>query len=160
MPKETKDHQLTDTDISFNDADDTGEIHYRLHPIEEGLYRRAVIHLAGAGTYTDFRTIYSKYHDAIIDHYTKAGLRAYRVLRSYGQDKVSANLQRFIHVKIMDAYRGFGFHPKDFFVLVRSNRPRKNHSYFLVFVQTGPSPRQTTVVPLDGAPVELILPGA
>ena len=128
-------------------------------PYMEGLYRRATSHLAGAGTYAAFRTTYSngaktsegpKYHDAVLDLYTRAGLEAYRVLRPYGvlivkcQDEVSANLQRFTHVEIIDAYRGFGFHPKDLFVVVRSNRPavsrllrqehaRKNHSYFLVF---------------------------
>lgn len=137
-------------------------------PYMEGLYRRAVTHLAGAGSYAAFRTTYSngaktadgpKYHDAVLDLYTKAGLEAYRVLRPYGvmvvkcQDEVSANLQRFTHVEIMDAYRGFGFHPKDLFIVVRFNRPavsrllrqehaRKNHSYFLVFVKTnGANPK-------------------
>lgn len=137
-------------------------------PYMEGLYRRAVRHLAGSGTYAAFRTTYSngaktvegpKYHDAVLDLYTKAGLEAYRVLRSYGvmivkcQDEVSANLQRLTHVEIIDTYRGLGFYPKDLFVLVRANRPavsrllrqehaRKNHSYFLVFVKTnGANPK-------------------
>ncbi len=137
-------------------------------PYMEGLYRRSVAHLAGSGTYAAFRNTYSngaktadgpKYHDAVLDLYTKAGLEAYRVLRPYGvtvvkcQDEVSANLQRFTHVEIMDAYRGFGFHPKDLFIVVRSNRPavsrllrqehaRKNHSYFLIFVKTnGANPK-------------------
>jgi hypothetical protein len=131
-------------------------------PYMEGLFRRAKTHLAGAGTYAAFRETYSngsktndgpKYHAAVVDLYVKAGSEAYRVLRPNGvmivkcQDEVSANLQRLTHVEIIEAYRGFGFHCKDLFVLVRNNRPamsrvvrqehaRKNHSYFLVFIKT------------------------
>jgi hypothetical protein len=137
-------------------------------PYMEGLFRRAKSHLAGSGTYSAFRSTYSngaqtdggpKYHEAVLDLYEKAGHEAYRVLRTHGvmivkcQDEVSANLQRFTHVEIIDSYRGFGFHPKDLFVVVRHNRPamsrvvrqehaRKNHSYFLVFVKTnGKNPK-------------------
>jgi DNA modification methylase len=137
-------------------------------PYMEGLFRRSKGHLAGAGTYGAFRTTYSnstkttegpKYHEAVLDLYAKAGVEAYRVLRTHGvmivkcQDEVSANLQRFTHVEIMDAYRALGFHCKDLFVVVRNNRPavsrvvrqehaRKNHSYFLVFIKTnGKNPK-------------------
>jgi tRNA G10 N-methylase Trm11 len=138
-------------------------------PYMEGLYRRARSHLAGAGTYAAFRTTYSngeqtiggspKYHDAVLDLYFKAGREAYRVLRKYGvlivkcQDEVSANTQRLTHVEIINEFSSLGYHPKDLFVVVRSNRPavsrikkqehaRKNHSYFLVFVKTdGENPR-------------------
>ena len=91
-----------------------------------------------------------KYHEAVLDLYTKAGGEAYRVLRDRGvlivkcQDEVCANRQRFTHVEIMQAYSELGFIAEDLFVTVRSNRPgvsaavrqvhaRKNHSYFLVF---------------------------
>ena len=132
-------------------------------PYMEGLFRRSIDHLAGAGSYAAFRTTYSngeettggpKYHEAVLDLYFKAGLEAYRILRRYGvlivkcQDEVSANMQRFTHIEIINEYRSFGFHPKDLFILVRPNRPavsrlkrqehaRKNHSYFLVFTKTG-----------------------
>ena len=64
------------------------------------------------------------------------------------QDEVSANRQHLTHVEIINEYAAIGFHAKDLFVLVRTNRPgvsrmkkqvhaRKNHSYFLVFVKTG-----------------------
>lgn len=131
-------------------------------PYMEGLFRRAKQHLAGAGAYAAFRQTYSngertnggpKYHDAVLDLYFKAGAEAFRVLRRYGvlvvkcQDEVSANQQRLTHVELINAYATLGFHAKDLFVLVRSNRPavsrlkrqehaRKNHSYFLVFVKT------------------------
>ena len=63
------------------------------------------------------------------------------------QDEVSANRQHLTHVEIINEYATMGFHAKDLFVLVRTNRPgvsrmnkqvhaRKNHSYFLVFVKT------------------------
>ncbi|MGA9364001.1 MAG: DNA methyltransferase [Bacteroidota bacterium] len=137
-------------------------------PYMEGLYRRSRSHLAGSGTYAAFRTTYSngeqtvgspKYHDAVLDLYFKAGREAYRVLRKYGvlivkcQDEVSANTQRLTHVEIINDFCSLGYHPKDLFVVVRSNRPavsrmkkqehaRKNHSYFLVFIKTdGENPR-------------------
>lgn len=131
-------------------------------PYMEGLFRRAKRHLAGAGAYAAFRETYSngdrtnggpKYHAAVLDLYFKAGTEAFRVLRQHGvfvvkcQDEVSANQQRLTHVELINAYTTLGFHAKDLFVLVRSNRPavsrlirqehaRKNHSYFLVFVKT------------------------
>lgn len=132
-------------------------------PYMEGLYRRSTSHMAGRGTYAAFRTTYSngektvggsKYHDAVLDLYFKAGREAYRVLRQYGvlivkcQDEVSANTQRLTHVEIINEYESLGFYTKDLFILVRPNKPavsrllrqehaRKNHSYFLVFVKTG-----------------------
>lgn len=140
-------------------------------PYMEGLYRRPGTEMAGAGTYTAFRSAYSngestpndgrpKYHDAVLDFYFKAGREAFRVLRKYGvlivkcQDEVSANTQRLTHLEIINAYALMGFYAKDLFVLVRPNKPgvsrikkqehaRKNHSYFLVFVKTeGNSPRR------------------
>ncbi|MBI4308166.1 MAG: site-specific DNA-methyltransferase [Chloroflexi bacterium] len=132
-------------------------------PYMEGLYRRSVMHLAGAGAYAAFRNTYSngepttqgpKYHDAVLDLYFRAGREAYRVLRDCGilivkcQDEVSANVQRLTHVEIINEYAKYGFHAKDLFVIIRSNKPavsrlkkqehaRKNHSYFLVFIKLG-----------------------
>jgi hypothetical protein len=137
-------------------------------PYMEGLYRRDKNHMAGAGSYAAFRNTYSdgeertggpKYHAAVLDLYFKGGKEAYRVLRNCGvlivkcQDEVSANMQRLTHVEIINEYQSIGFHAKDLFVLIRSNRPavsrilkqehaRKNHSYFLVFIKTeGRNPR-------------------
>lgn len=129
-------------------------------PYMEGLFRREVSHLAGAGSHQAFRQSYSsgqasadgepKWHDAVLDLYLKAGQEAERVLKRGGvlivkcQDEVSANKQRLTHVEIISAYESLGLYCKDLFVLVRANRPnvsrlktqvhaRKNHSYFLVF---------------------------
>ena len=96
----------------------------------------------------------SKYHEAVLDLYSDAGLEAYRVLRPRGvfivkcQDEVCSNRQRFTHVEIMQQYADIGFIAEDLFVVVRSNKPgvsrmvsqvhaRKNHSYFLVFWKNG-----------------------
>ena len=138
-------------------------------PYMEGLYRRDKRNLAGSGSYSAFRETYSngkadsgepKYHAAVIDLYSKAGVEAFRVLRPYGafivkcQDEVSANLQNLTHVELINEFSNLGFYAKDLFVLVRSNRPavsrivrqehaRKNHSYFLVFIKTeGGNPRR------------------
>jgi DNA modification methylase len=140
-------------------------------PYMEGLHRRCVTQLAGAGTHSAFRDTYSngepvesadapKYHEAVLEFYFAAGREAHRVLRPYGvlivkcQDEVSANTQRLTHVEIINRYESLGFYAKDLFVVVRPNRPgvsrvkrqehaRKNHSYFLVFVRTdGASPRK------------------
>ena len=79
------------------------------------------------------------------DLYFKAGHEALRVLHQRGtfivkcQDEVSANTQNLTHVEIINEYSGMGFHTKDLFVVMRSNRPtvsrvmrqqhdRKNHS--------------------------------
>ena len=134
-------------------------------PYMEGLFRVSKEHLAGAGNYGAFRHHYSngaatplvpnapKWHDAVLDLYSKSGAEAYRVLKSKGmfivkcQDEVSANKQRLTHVEIITAYESLGFYTKDLFVVVRPNRPaisrlktqvhaRKNHSYFLVFQKT------------------------
>jgi hypothetical protein len=133
-------------------------------PYMEGLFRREVTHMAGAGTHRAFRKHYSngeatveggpKWHAAVTDLYFKAGREACRVLRDIGmlivkcQDEVSANTQRLTHVEIINAYEAMGFYTKDLFIVVRPNRPgmsrlltqvhaRKNHSYFLVFVKNG-----------------------
>ncbi len=139
-------------------------------PYMEGLYRKKQSHLAGSGSYSAFREIYSngktiednvpKYHAAVLDLYFKAGAEAFRVLRDFGvfivkcQDEVSANLQNLTHVELINEYESIGFYAKDLFVLVRTNKPavsrilrqehaRKNHSYFLVFIKTnGRSPRR------------------
>jgi hypothetical protein len=131
-------------------------------PYMEGLFRKDVSHLAGAGTHASFRRKYSngeptgagpKWHAAVTDLYFRAGEEARRVLKAGGvlivkcQDEVSANRQRLTHVEIVNHYEELGFYAKDLFVLVRPNRPgvsrikrqvhaRKNHSYFLVFVKT------------------------
>lgn len=137
-------------------------------PYMEGLYRRAASQMAGAGSYSAFRTTYSngeetvggpKYHEAVLDLYFRAGREAHRVLRRGGvlivkcQDEVSANTQRLTHLEIINEYASMGFYAKDLFVVVRPNRAavsrvkkqehaRKNHSYFLVFIKTdGRSPR-------------------
>lgn len=131
-------------------------------PYMEGLYRKNTSHLAGHGTHAAFRQAYSngeatkerhkapKWHDAVVDLYLKAGVEAYRVLKTGGsfivkcQDEVSANRQRLTHVELITAMESIGFYAKDIFIVVRSNRPgisrlkrqvhaRKNHSYFLVF---------------------------
>lgn len=128
-------------------------------PYMEGLFRRDTGHLAGGGTHKAFRNAYSngqahngeiKYHDAVLDLYFRAGEEAHRVLKPMGvfivkcQDEVSANLQRFTHIEIINRYGEMGFYAKDLFVVMRQNAPcitrlkkqehaRKNHSYFLVF---------------------------
>jgi tRNA G10 N-methylase Trm11 len=129
-------------------------------PYMEGLFRREVSHLAGAGSHQAFRQNYSsgqasavtdpKWHEAVLDLYVRAGREAVRVVRNGGtiivkcQDEVSANKQRLTHVEIITAFESLGLYCKDLFVLVRNNRPnvsrlktqvhgRKNHSYFLVF---------------------------
>jgi len=131
-------------------------------PYMEGFFRRAVSQLAGSGSHAPFREHYSssamttsgpRYHAAVLSLYVEAAVEARRVLRHGGtlivkcQDEVSANRQHLTHVEIINEYATMGFHAKDLFVLVRTNRPgvsrmnkqvhaRKNHSYFLVFVKT------------------------
>ena len=95
-----------------------------------------------------------RYHGAILRLYLDACAEADRVLRKSGvlivkcQDEVCANKQRLTHVEIINALRD-GWHCKDLFVVVRTNRPivsrmkkqvhaRKNHSYFLVFERQKP----------------------
>lgn len=92
-----------------------------------------------------------KYHAAVTDMYFRAGYEARRVLRADGilivkcMDEVSANRQYLTHVEIINSYEEMGFYAKDLFIVVRPNKPgvsrikrqvhaRKNHSYFLVFV--------------------------
>lgn len=132
-------------------------------PYMEGFYRRRQDQLAASGTYRSFRSFYAtgetsnggpKYHNAVLDLYYRSGREAGRVLKVGGtfivkcQDAVSANVQRLTHVELINAYGRFGFFAKDLFVVVRTNRPgvsrilkqrhaRKNHSYFLVFVNVG-----------------------
>ncbi len=133
-------------------------------PYMEGMYRRAVDHMAGSGSHAAFRRAYSqatateggpRWHDAVVDLYARAGREALRVLRAGGtlivkcQDEVSANTQRLTHVELITGYESLGLHCKDLFVLVRANSPaisrlktqvhaRKNHSYFLVFEKRRP----------------------
>ena len=116
-----------------------GTAHARHHPYE-AYYRNN-----GTGNRTS-----SKYHEAVLDLYDKAGDEAWRTLRERGvmivkcQDEVCANRQRFTHLEVMQAYQRKGFVAEDIFVVMRSNRPgvsravkqvhaRKNHSYFIVF---------------------------
>ncbi len=138
-------------------------------PYMEGFYRPRKGSLAGSGSHSTFRNAYSngvamdtgpRYHAAVVDMYFRSGKEAFRVLRPYGvlivkcQDEVSANMQNLTHVELINEFTEYGFHAKDLFVLVRTNRPavsrilrqkhaRKNHSYFLVFIKTnGQSPRR------------------
>ena len=130
-------------------------------PYMEGLLRNNKDHKAGNGSFSAFRKYYSngdetnngpKWHAAVSDLYYKAGVEAYRVLRSNGvaivkcQDEVSANKQWLTHVEIINYYEKLGFYTNDLFIIVRSNKAgisrlkkqshaRKNHSYFLVFVK-------------------------
>lgn len=131
-------------------------------PYMEGFFRRSANQLAGHGSHASFREHYGssaattngpRYHAAVLSLYVEAAIEARRVLRDGGilivkcQDEVSANRQHLTHVEIINEYAAIGFHAKDLFVLVRTNRPgvsrlkkqvhaRKNHSYFLVFVKT------------------------
>lgn len=131
-------------------------------PYAEGFYRRNKDQLAGGdGSHEQFRKNYSngevldtngsKYHQAVLDVYYKAGIEARRVLKEDGtfivktQDEVSANTQELTHIQITNFYEGeLGFYTKDLFVVVRSNKPavsgmhtqvhaRKNHSFFMVY---------------------------
>jgi hypothetical protein len=139
-------------------------------PYMEGLFRGSEDHLAGSGSHAAFRDNYSdgkrtngkgpKWHDAVLDLYFRAGAEAQRILKPNGvfivkcQDEVSANRQRLTHVELINHFEERGFYTKDLFVVVRRNRPavsrmvkqvhaRKNHSYFLVFVNV-PNGRSKT----------------
>jgi len=128
-------------------------------PYMEGLFR-SDDSFAGNGSHEAFKESYSngtrpqdinsKWHDAVLELYVKAGVEAKRVLTSKGtmivkcQDEVSAGIQRMTHVEIILNFMRLGFYAKDLFVLTRDNKPgvtrivkqlhaRKNHSYFLVF---------------------------
>jgi len=131
-------------------------------PYAEGYYRRKKDMLAGgAGSHEQFKKSYSngevldtngsKYHQAVLELYFKAGMEAHRVLKEDGtliiktQDEVSANTQELTHIQITNFYEGeLDFYTKDLFITVRSNKPavsgmnkqvhaRKNHSYFLIY---------------------------
>lgn len=131
-------------------------------PYMEGFFRKGNSQRAGTGTHSAFAKYYSngdeagddgpKYHGAVTDLYFKAGVEAYRVLKTNGimivkcQDEVSANRQHLTHVEIINHYEKLGFYTKDMFVVVRRGKvgvsrlkkqvhARKNHSYFLVFVK-------------------------
>jgi hypothetical protein len=131
-------------------------------PYAEGFFRRNKDMLAGGdGSHEQFRKNYSnsevldtngsKYHQAVLDVYYKAGMEAHRVLKEDGtlivktQDEVSANTQELTHIQITNFYEGeLDFYTRDLFITVRSNKPavsgmnkqvhaRKNHSYFLIY---------------------------
>lgn len=131
-------------------------------PYMEGLLRTKKEHKAGDGTHSAFREYYSngdevnndgpKWHAAVSDLYYRAGVEAYRVLKSKGimivkcQDEVSANRQWLTHIEIINYYEQLGFYTKDLFIIMRQNKAgiarlkkqvhaRKNHSYFLIFVK-------------------------
>jgi DNA modification methylase len=132
-------------------------------PYIEGFFRRNKSQMAGSGSHSTFQEYYStenktdggpKYHAAVLDLYFNAGVEAKRVLKKNGvlivkcQDEVSANKQCLTHVEIINEFEKYGFYTKDLFVVVRNNKPgvsrikkqvhaRKNHSYFLVFIQKG-----------------------
>lgn len=91
------------------------------------------------------------YHEGVLEMYAAAGEEAKRVLRDEGvlivkmQDEVSRNEQRLTHIEVTNLYERMGFHARDLFVVVRPDTPsvgrmyeqrraRKNHSYFLVYV--------------------------
>jgi hypothetical protein len=101
---------------------------------------------------TEIRQSGDRYHGAILRLYLDACAEADRVLKAKGvlivkcQDEVCANKQRLTHVEIIVALSKIGYHAKDLFVVIRTNRPivsrmirqvhaRKNHSYFLVFTK-------------------------
>jgi len=131
-------------------------------PYAEGFFRRNKEMLAGGdGSHEQFRKNYSngevldtngsKYHQAVLDTYYRAGVEAHRVLKDDGtlivktQDEVSANTQELTHIQITNFYESeLDFYTRDLFITVRSNTPavsgmdeqvhaRKNHSYFLVY---------------------------
>lgn len=131
-------------------------------PYAEGFFRKNKEMLAGGdGSHQQFRENYSngevldtngsKYHQAVLDVYYKAGMEAHRVLKEDGtfivkvQDEVSANTQELTHIQITNFYEGeLDFYTKDLFVTVRSNKPavsgmhnqihaRKNHSFFMIY---------------------------
>ncbi|WP_255479124.1 DNA methyltransferase [Natronomonas sp. LN261] len=131
-------------------------------PYAEGFFRKNKEMLAGGdGSHQQFRESYSngevldtngsKYHQAVLDVYYKAGIEAHRVLKEDGtfiiktQDEVSANTQELTHIQITNFYEGeLDFYTKDLFVTVRSNKPavsgmntqvhaRKNHSFFMIY---------------------------
>jgi len=130
-------------------------------PYMEGLYRDSAGKLAGSGTHDAFRNYYSsgtataksrlRYHDQVLDMYMRCAVEARRVLKKNGvfivkcQDEVSANRQKLTHVELIYGFESLDFYCKDLFVITRHNKPvvsrlvkqehaRKNHSYFLVFV--------------------------
>lgn len=141
-------------------------------PYMEGLFRQSGDQLAGSGSHSAFRSNYSngratsgdsapKYHEAVLDFYFRAGAEAQRVLKRNGvlivkcQDEVSANRQRLTHVELINHFEEKQFYTKDLFVVVRQNKPivsrlikqvhaRKNHSYFLVFINVGNGSSKTT----------------
>lgn len=131
-------------------------------PYAEGFYRDSEAKTAGVGTHSNFRDSYtspntetssSKYHEAVLDMYFRAGEEAVRVLDEDGtlivkvQDEVSANTQHLTHIEVTNYYeKELDLYTKDLFVVVRENRPsvagmdrqvhaRKNHSYFMVFTR-------------------------
>ena len=136
-------------------------------PYMEGFYRKYNSHKAGSGTHSAFSSAYSngdeinadtqnmgtkKWHAAVTDIYFKAGIEAYRILKTKGifivkcQDEITAGKQWLTHVEIVNKYESYGFYSKDLFIVIRTNKPsisrlknqvhaRKNHSYFLVFVK-------------------------
>ena len=162
-------YELLKSDISM--GVDCRALPYEVHsldavildpPYMEGFYRSENAQKAGGGTHDAFRQYYSngdeaasngaKWHAAVTDLYFKAGKEAHRVLKDNGvlivkcQDEVSANRQWLTHVEIIVEYEKYGFHAKDLFIVVRSNKPgvsrlkkqvhaRKNHSYFLIFMK-------------------------
>jgi DNA methylase len=146
-------------------------------PYMESFYREKNEHIGGQGTHHTFRQSYSsnegmevsegKWHETVIKMYEKSGLEAYRTLKENGllivkcQDEVSANKQRLTHVEIITAYESLGFYTKDFFIVVRTNKPvvsrmvkqihaRKNHSYFIVFVKQKSKISNVRVLCADG----------
>ena len=134
-------------------------------PYMEGFFRKK--QKAAGGTHAAFRKYYAngdedsepdgpKWADAVVSFYFDAIDEGIRVLKTKGilvvkcQDQVSANIQRLIHVEIINFATKKGLYCKDLFVVVRQNSPsvsrivkqchaRKKHSYFLVFIKDHPS---------------------
>lgn len=91
------------------------------------------------------------YHEAVLNEYMVAAREARRVLKQGGklivklQDEVSRNEQRLTHIEVTNRYEDMGLTAEDLFVVVREGTPspgrikrqrraRKNHSYFMIFV--------------------------
>ena len=142
-------------------------------PYMEGFFRKS--QKAAGGTHTAFRKYYAngdedsepdgpKWADAVVSFYFDAIDEGIRVLKTKGvlvvkcQDQVSANIQRLMHVEIINFAAKKGLYCKDLFVVVRQNSPavsrilkqrhaRKKHSYFLIFIKNCPSLRRAFFLP-------------
>jgi len=100
-------------------------------------------------SYKNKETTKGFYHKDIIELYKKGMEESYRILKKNGilfvkcQDEIETSKQKYSHIEIFNIANKIGFYSKDFFVLLRLNKPviqykkqkhaRKNHSYLWVF---------------------------